>query len=396
MEFLITKEELLRPLQQVIGVVDKKMLQPVLSFVLLTFNDNELIISATDLDIQLCAKIAIAPQQQIGSVLLPGKKLFDICKLLPDNSQIKLSIATDKKYADEQVGNSGEDYYGKATLTANRSRFTLAIQDPNSFPLKQEQLNGFNFTISQQKLKNILNATAFAIATQDVRHYLLGMLWEFTQNEYKAVATDGHRLAMASFTDEKISPQILTKIIMPRKSVMELIRLLEDNDNSDVFINITERSAQIETNDLIFTTKLLSVQFPDYRKVFPSTDDSCIVEIEKDQLKQILSRVSILSNEKHRAVRLCFSENQLVIATNNPEQEQAEELIEVSYTRDPLEICFNIGYLIDVLNKITTDKIKLQLKQANTPALLAPAVDQQEGDSQIHSEIVYIIMPMSL
>lgn len=381
MEFNLTKEELLRPLQQVIGVVDKKLLQPILSFVLLTFNDNELIISATDLDIELCAKAAISPQNTMGNLLLPAKKLFDICKLLPDHSTIRFFI--------------NENDSTKLILSANRSRFTLAVLDPKDFPMRsQEQQNSFSFFMPQQVLKNLLNATAFAIAQQDVRHYLLGMLWEWVSDSFKVVATDGHRLALAS--SDAVSAGNLSstakKIIMPRKSVGELIRLLDDTDTS-AFIEISDKSAKITTDSIIFTTKLLDVKFPDYNRVFPSDEGSYTVDINKDDLKQMLNRVSVLSNEKQRAVRLNFSENQMVIAANNPEQEQAEEVLEILYQNQPLEICLNIGYLMDVLNKITAEKIKIQLKQANTPVLIRPVDIGQEQGKILSS---YIIMPMSL
>lgn len=373
MEFQVTKEELLRPLQQVIGVVDRKLSQPVLAFVLLTFSDNELIISTTDLDIQLCAKNAILPQNNIGSLLLPAKKLLDICKLLPENSLIKI------------VNNLENN---KTTLVTNKSRFTLATLNPSEFPIKQETFEGFSFTIPQDKLKNLLNATAFAIAQQDVRHYLLGMLWEINAGEFKVVATDGHRLALANYKDSAID--INRKIVMPRKSVLELTRLLESG-NSEVIVKVNDKSAQIETDGILFTTKLLDVQFPDYRRVFPATENSYHIEINREDLRQVLNRVSVLSNEKHRAVRMCFTQNQLVIAANNPEQEQAEELLEISNSNPDLEICFNIGYLIDVLTKITTDTIKMQLKQSNTPVLVTPVLPPE-----IQNNLSYIIMPMSL
>ncbi|MBP9722741.1 MAG: DNA polymerase III subunit beta [Gammaproteobacteria bacterium] len=371
MEFQITKEELLKPLQQVIGVVDRKQLQPVLSFVLITVSDNELIISTTDLDIQLCAKNTITPQNNVGEFLLPAKKLLDICKLLPDDSVIKILVNNENN---------------KTTLIANKSRFTLSTLDPKSFPLKQEKFADHSISIPKDKLKNLLASTAFAIAQQDVRHYLLGMLWEVAGSEFKVVATDGHRLAMGGMDVSEGKENGNKKIVVPRKSILELTRLLETAD-SDVFVNFSDKSAQISTDSFIFTTKLLEVQFPDYRRVFPNSEDSFIVEIDREEFRQVLNRVAILSNEKQRAVRLCFSENQLVIAANNPEQEQAEELLEILYNNLPLEICFNIGYLLDVVNKITTDRFKMQLKQANTPVLITP--DNLENTS-------YIIMPMSL
>ncbi len=387
MEFEITKEELLRPLQKVIGVVDKKQLQPILSFVLLTFNDNELVVSATDLDIELSAKNQICPQNYIGKLVLPARKLLDICKSLPDNSKIKIS-----KNDNERV-----------TLLINRSRFTLLSQSPEEYPLKNDQISGFSFEITQSDLKSLLNNTSFAIAQQDVRHYLMGMLWEFTKHRFKVVATDGHRLATSSYLSKKIFPNYPVSLIMHRKGIGELSKLLDEGDGV-ILIHVNERLAMIETDTLCFTTKLIDAKFPDYSRVFPDSEGASFVELDKNNLKDILSRVSVLSNEKHRAVRFCFSENLLVIAANNQEQEQAEEVIEIVFNGLPLEICFNYSYLLDVLLKVPTDKIRLQLKKANTPVLITPVYikntnfeepSSSEGEDLV-CDVSYIIMPMCL
>jgi DNA polymerase-3 subunit beta len=399
MEFQVTKEELIQPLQKVVGIVDKKQLQPILSCVLLTFSDNELIISATDLDIELSAKIQITPQEHVGKLALPGRKLLDICKSLPDNSRIKLT----------------ENDNGQVILLSNKTRFTLSKLNANDFPLKNNRISGFSFAISRSNLKSLLHYSSFAIAQQDVRHYLMGMLWEFTKHQFKVVATDGHRLATISLKDKTISPDYPIKVIVPRKGINELSRLL-DSEDGDISLNVADSSIQIETNSICFTTKLIESQFPDYNRVFPSADGAHYVDIDKEQLKNILARVSILSNEKHRAVRFCFSGNQLVITANNQEQEQAEELIELPYEVNALDICFNYGYLMDVLLKASSSTIRMQLKQANTPILITPTFEltdntdvdneDEQGEQQeeqrsavkngLLDNISYIIMPMCL
>lgn len=390
MEFHITKEELIQPLQKVAGIVDKKQTQPILSSVLLTFCDNELIISATDLDIELSAKIEITPQQYVGKLALPCRKLLDICKSLPEHSKIKLTEADN----------------GQVILLSNKTRFTLSKLNVDEFPLKNDKVSGFYFSMSRSKLKNLLHCTSFAIAQQDVRHYLMGMLWEFTKHQFKVVATDGHRLATANLKNNAIVPNYPLKVIVPRKGINELLRLL-DSEDGDISLQVSSNSIQIETNSLCFTTKLIDSQFPDYNRVFPSADGAHYVEIDKEQLKNILTRVSILSNEKHRAVRFCFAGNQLVITANNQEQEQAEELIELPYEVTALDICFNYGYLMDVLIKTSSSKIKMQLKQANTPILITPMVGESMSledskpveamvDNDLLDSISYIIMPMCL
>lgn len=320
---------------------------------------------------------------------MPARKLLDICKSLPDNSKIKITQ------------NDNE----RVTLLINRSRFTLSALNHDDYPLKNKQVSGFSFEISQHDLKSLLNNTNFAIAQQDVRHYLMGMLWEFTKHRFKVVATDGHRLATSSYISKKIFPNYPINIIMPRKGVGELCRLLDDEDGS-ILLHVNDKSAMIETDTVSFTTKLIDAKFPDYNRVFPDKEGAAHIELDKNDLKDILARVSVLSNEKHRAVRLCFSDNQLVIVANNQEQEQAEEIMEVDYNNLPLEICFNYSYLLDVLLKVPTDKIKLQLKKSNTPVLITPVYDNDDDNSpdnklasnedDVVSDVSYIIMPMCL
>lgn len=389
MEFSLTKEELMSPLQKVMGVVDKKQLQAVLSFVLLNFNDNELIVTATDLDLELSAKNETIPQSSIGKLLLPGRKLLDICKSLPDKSIIKF----------KQEDNN------KVSLIVNRSRFTLSSLEPDDFPIKQNSDSGFSFSIAKNLLRNLIGYTSFAIAQQDVRHYLMGMLWEFKKHTFNAVSTDGHRLAKASYIDSKIFPNHPLSVIVPRKSVLELQRLLDDEDG-DISVQITTNTITIDADSFNFSTKLIDSKFPDYNRVFPEREGAFNVFIERDLLRDVLTRVSILSNEKHKAVRLCFSENQLVIAANNQEHEQAEEVLEIAYNNEPLEICINYSYLIDVLQRITTPKVMFYLRKSNTPVLLTEFVEHEssesddESDTQKSQSLIdrpeFIIMPMCL
>lgn len=389
MNFSLSKEDLLIPLQQVIGVVDKKNLQPILSFVLLEFVDNEMIITATDLDIELSAKVNIEPQNSIGKLVLPAKKTLDICKSLPDNS--RLNISYDK--------NNNK----KVIISCNKSKFSLSTLDleQENFPRsKKKEIKGFSFSILQNKLKEMLNATSFAIAPQDVRHYLMGMLWEFNHNEFKTVASDGHRLALGQLFDKGIFPNNQIRVIIPKKSINELLRLLDDGDNNDIIATIEGQSVQIVTNNIVFVTKTIDHQFPDYKKAFVNKDNMTAVDIDKSELKQLLLRVAILTNEKNRAVRLCFNAGQLVALANNPDQEEAEESINIDSKEVSLEICLNVGYLLDVINKIHTDKIRLYLKEKNTPVLITPAYesgDSGDSDNSITNSIFdYIIMPMCL
>ena len=366
MNFGIQREALLKPLQTVCGVVERRQTLPILSHVLLKTGEGKLTMTGTDLEVEMVASTSLtdAPDSE---VTLPAKKFLDICKTLPDSSKIELKV-------------DGE----KATIRAGRSRFTLATLPAEDFPNVDSVSDGIAFAVPQKDLKFLIDHTAFAMAQQDVRYYLNGLMLEVSPNQLRAVATDGHRLAMCD-VQANISINEARQIILPRKGVMELARLLEA-DETPVEIKLGSNHISLSVGELVFTSKLIDGRFPDYQRVLPEGCDKILVA-EKELLKQSLTRASILSNEKYRGIRLVLGENALKIFANNPEQEEAEEEIEVGYTETELEIGFNVNYLMDALSAVDAEKVNIAFSDSNSSCLVTA-----DGSNDCR----YVVMPMRL
>ncbi|MCB1828525.1 MAG: DNA polymerase III subunit beta, partial [Coxiellaceae bacterium] len=301
MKLNLQRETLLRPLQQIIGVVERKQTLPILSNVLIDAKDNKISITGTDLEVELIGQAHVEENFKPGTLTVPGRKLMDICRALPDNAPIEL-------YQDKE----------RVILKSGRSRFTLATLPAADFPSIETQTAALTFSLPQNELRHLLHRTIFAMANQDVRYYLNGMLFEITDNRVKAVATDGHRLALNS-ANVSISEPNKRQLIIPRKGVTELMRILED-DESNATITLSSNHLRVECKDSIFTSKLIDGRFPDYERVIPKAGDK-IVTIDRDTLRAALNRAAILCNEKFRGVCFELRKNLLRILANNPEQE---------------------------------------------------------------------------
>lgn len=366
MDITVSREALLKPLQAVSGVVEKKQTLPILSNVLLTIKDNNLLLTGTDLEIELVGFVRIDSMSAEGSTTVSARKLFDICRTLPENATLRLSLEKNCL-----VVRAGESYFILNTLPA---------QD---FPNLEDSDYPVQFTIKQIQLKNLLNKTYFAMGQQDVRHYLNGAFLEISHHSIKCVAADGHRLALTSIADENIN-DIEARVILPRKSVLELIRLL-GNDHDDATIHIGDSRFRITTPDFIFTSKLINAQYPDYNRLIPR--GKAIAVGEREPIKQALTRASILSNEKFRGVRFQLEPNKLRITANNSDQEQAEDAVALDYSGSKMEIGFNVAYLLDVVSTITAKSIRCVFTDPNSGVLIESAEDD-------HS--LYVVMPMRL
>lgn len=366
MKLNLSREALLTPLSKVIGAVERKQTMPALANVLIKANGGEVAITATDLEIELVAK-SVLPVDQEGDITLPARKLLDICKNLPDGADLNLQV-------------DGE----KAALSSGRSRFKLSTLPAADFPALEDIQVISSFTIPQSTLRKVIEKTAFAMAQQDVRYYLNGLMLELSGNTVRAVATDGHRLAMCE-TDAGIDVPESRQVIIPRKGVLELVRML-DSDDSDAVVYLSSNHIRVDLGSLRFTSKLIDGRFPDYQRVMPMDGDKVIVA-DKQDLRQALTRTSILSNEKYKGVRLAANGSMLSIQTNNPEQEEAEEELEVQYSGDPMEIGFNVNYMLDVLNSLEDDAVTITLKDSNSSCLV------QESGAETAK---YVIMPMRL
>ncbi|TDJ28011.1 MAG: DNA polymerase III subunit beta [Gammaproteobacteria bacterium] len=367
MKFNIKRELLLPPLGQVIGAVERRQTLPILANVLLKSVGGVLTLTSTDLEIEMVATVESVSPPDDFQTTLPARKLFDICKALSESSDIEFDIEENK-----------------VILKSGRSRFTLASLPASDFPGLDEIDAQQSFTIPQNKFKALLEKTSFAMAQQDVRYYLNGILMEISRGSIKLVATDGHRLALSEYkedvtlTDEK-------QVIVPRKGVIELSRLLDSSD-APAKVIFSQNHIRIEASNIVFTSKLIDGKFPDYNRVIP-VDGNKILSVNREVLKKAMNRIAILSNEKYRGIRLALTKGNLSIQANNPDQEEAEEELAVDYDEAEMEIGFNVTYLIDVLNVLQCEKVHIKLKDANSSCIISDSEDLSS---------LYVVMPMRL
>lgn len=366
MKFTAKRESILKPLQLVSGVVERRQTLPVLSNVLMVAEQGTIALTATDLEVELRAQAELEIEEP-GEITLPARKFLDICRTLPEGADLQLSV-------------EGE----KAQLRSGRSRFTLASLAASEFPSVEAINPTQDFSMPQRDLKFLIERTHFSMAQQDVRYYLNGLMLELGEGSLHSVATDGHRLALCAL-GAPVEGGGNQQVIVPRKGIQELARLLEDSDEP-VRVQIGSNHVRMEMGDVRFTSKLIDGRFPDYQRVLPRDSDK-EVTADRETLKQALVRTSILSNEKYRGVRLQLEPGRLRIQAHNPEQEEAEEEIEVEYQGSELEIGFNVNYILDALNAIPGGEVRVLLKDSNSSCLI------HQPDSQ---DCQYVVMPMRL
>jgi DNA polymerase-3 subunit beta len=374
MYFEIPRKELLPSLKMITSVVEMRQTLPILGNVLVQVENDVLKLTATDAEVEIACTLPLEASlnaEHQGETTIPARKFFDICRSLPDSSPI-------------QVNNPSDDE--RATVRSGKSRFTLSCLPARDFPSRQAIDGMYRFKFPQRTLKELFAKTQFAMAQQDVRYYLNGICLDLNNGRLSVVATDGHRLAMGTEPfelDEEYDP---IQVIIPRKAVIELTRMLDGAD-SEVEISLDEHHIQvILSQHLSLTSKLIDGRFPDYLSVIPRRTE-CTAVIATDALKQALSRVAILSNEKYKGVRLSLSENLLKVTARNPEQEEAEEELEITYDGDEFEIGFNVNYVLDVLNVVSTKEVDFSFNDPNSSCLITP------HDA---NNIQYVIMPMRL
>ena len=370
MKFSIARDTLIKPLNLVAGVVERRQTLPILSNVLIALEGSKLSLTGTDLEVELVGRLDLEAAGVDGDVTVPARKLVDICKSLPEGSNIEFSIEG-----------------GKATVKAGRSRFTLSTLPAADFPAVEANAGDISLEMEQALVKQLIDGTAFAMAQQDVRYYLNGLYFEVLGGRLRVVATDGHRLALAT-APQRVEATDLG-VIIPRKGVLELSRLLEGT--TPIALSIGTNHIRATTEQFTFTSKLVDGKFPDYERVIPKNPDKLVVG-DRAELKQAFTRTAILSNEKYRGVRLRLSQNSLDITANNPEQEQAEEVVAVEYSGAEMEIGFNVSYLLDVLSVLSQAQVRLCLSDEASSALLEHA--QPPSDQE--PERLYVVMPMRL
>ena len=365
MKLTASRETLLKPLQAVIGVVERRQTMPILANVLLVAKDGQVSVTATDLEVELVATVAVEVAAA-GEVTVPGRKLLDICRALPDDAKISMVL-------------SGE----KLNIKSGRSKFSLMTLPAAEFPTVEDINAGQSISVSQSTLAKLLDKTHFSMAQQDVRYYLNGLLLETGQKYLRAVATDGHRLALCEVElDDKKMPE--QQVIVPRKGILELQRLL--GGDGDLKIELGSNHVRIQLEGIRFTSKLIDGRFPEYERVIPQ-DTGNQLTADREAFRGALQRTAILSNEKYRGIRLVIKSDGLLLQAHNPEQEEAEEEVEITYAGEDIEIGFNVNYLLDALGAIESDEIGLAVVDGNSSCLL-----REPGND----ESKYVVMPMRL
>jgi DNA polymerase-3 subunit beta len=368
MKFTITREELLQPLQTIIGVVDRKQTLPILGNALITVQKKQLSLLGTDLEVELIGRLSLSHASEAGQITVPARKLYDICRSLPEETSIQCTME-DQRFI----------------VKAGRSRFVLQTLPALDFPNIEENPSEHKFKIPQKDLRYLLEQTHFAIAQQDVRYYLNGLLFEIKEQQIRTIATDGHRMALCSM----MAPQPLGfhQVIIPRKGVAELLRLLQTSEE-EVEVALAQHHIRVTAKDFTLTSKLIDGKYPDYNKVLPKASDKKIL-LNRDTFKQALSRVIILSNEKFRGVTLHWQENLLSLQSHNMEHEEAEEKLEVNYVKADTQLGFNANYLLDILNCVAAGEVELAIAQGDTSLIIQPCENTQ-------ASTLFVVMPVLL
>ncbi|NRB71883.1 MAG: DNA polymerase III subunit beta [Xanthomonadales bacterium] len=366
MKFRIQREVFLQPLSQVVGVVERRQTLPVLANFLIVARDGTLSVTGTDMEVELVGSVA-ADISQEGEITLPARKLVDIVKALPDGSTIDVAVQDEK-----------------ATMLAGKSRYTLATLPASEFPATDQVETNDEIVISEKDLKRLIDKTAFAMANQDVRYYLNGMLFDLRDGQLRLVATDGHRLAVSDHSGA-VNVAGEPQLIVPRKGVLELARMMSDSDD-EVVLALGRNHIRLAKSGMRFTSKLIDGRFPEYEAVIPLGADKQVL-VDRDLFTHALQRAAILSNEKYRGVRLEANGNLLKIVAHNPQHEEAVEEIEVETNFDALAVGFNVTYLLDALTALETDHVSLELKDPNSSCL----VSAPDSDLNRH-----VVMPLKL
>lgn len=361
------RDNILMPLQSVCGIVEKRHTLPILSNVLIEKSGDQLTLLATDIEIQIRTHTSGTEGPEKTAVTVGARKLQDILRSLPDSAEISLELS-DKRLQ----------------VRSGKSRFNLQTLPAEDYPrMSQSESEQAGFQLTQKQFKRLIGLVQYAMAQQDIRYYLNGLLLIVTGDEIRVVATDGHRLAYANEKLSKTLPR--TEVILPRKTVLELSRLLEDNDE-ELDICLSPNQAVFRFGDIELVSKLIDGKFPDYERVIPQGHNK-VITVPRTALLQSLHRAAILTNEKFRGVRVVLAAGSLKIISSNSDQEEAQEELEVSYDAEALDIGFNVTYLLDVLNNVSNEEVEIRLADANSSALITlPGNDSFK----------YVVMPMRI
>ncbi len=366
MKLTLNREQLLTPLQQIVGVIEKRQTMPILSNVLIEVNQNQLKLTGTDLEIQMVANLAV-DEAESGGVTVPARKFLDLCRLLPAESEINIELQEDK-----------------VKLVSGRSRFVLSTLPAENYPEFAEADWEHEFAINAGQLRRALEKTIFCMAHQDVRYYLNGLMLNISNHKLKWVASDGHRLSM--YHDEiEVETGLEQRIIIPRKGVLELFKLL-NNSEAELKVQFSSNNIRIEIDNLVFSAKLVDATYPDFSKVFQKTFFPSI-HLSKQRFKESLTRVSVLANEKFKGVTFDIHNDLLKITANNPDHDEAEEELVIDYQGEAMTIAFNASYLLDAVANLDADVALLNIANDVSTCFI------QEPNQEAFK---FIVMPMRL
>ena len=361
------QQKLLEALQSVAGIVERRHTLPILANVLLRKTGEDIEFTTSDLEIQVRTQASLGGDAGNLSTTVGARKMIDILRALPADQVVTLSASANK-----------------LTLTGGKSRFTLQTLPADDFPLVNEAVDfGPAFSVPQKTLKMLINQVHFAMAVHDIRYYLNGILFVAEGKQLTLVATDGHRLGLAQAQLESDIPK--QEVILPRKTVLELQRLLKDED-TPIEMRFAGNQARFNFSGMEFVTKLVEGKFPDYNRVIPKNHKNSVT-LGRATLLASLQRAAILTSDKFKGVRVNIEPGLLRIASNNAEQEEAKEEIEIDYAGDAIEVGFNVTYLMDALANISQDMVKIELQDGNASALIT--VPDQTG-------FKYVVMPMRI
>ena len=365
MDFYITKEEVVKSLNQTLGVVEKRQTLPILSNVLFEVDESSLKLTATDLESEISTTSTISNFKSGGKTTAPARKLSDLCRLLPDMTEIHFFLDGDNLRIETESG-----------------KYNLSTLPSEDFPVFETEETQSQINISSQNLKKLISKTAFAMGNQDWRHYLNGLFLLIDDKTITTVATDAHRLALAhSSLNEAVSES--TNGIVPRKSINEIGKLVGEG-SENVVIKLGQTSIAANVSGTTFVSKLIEGKFPDYEQVIPSGESSLLV-VDRKNFSESLSRVSVLSSEKYKGVRILTKENSLNISANNPEKEQGEENVECEYQGEEIDIAFNVNYLQEILSTLDSEKIEINFFGSEKSCLIT---DPNSSD------LKYVVMPL--
>ena len=365
MDFYITKEEVVKSLNSTLGVVEKRQTLPILANVLFEVDESSLRLTATDLESEISTISTISNFKSGGKITAPAKKLSELCRLFSDGSEIHFFLDGDN-----------------LRIETNSGKYNLATLPSEDFPVFEKEETGDSINITPKNLKSLIGKTAFAMGNQDWRHYLNGLYLFVEDTLVTSVATDAHRLAMATLPlNEGVKEQITG--IVPRKSINEIGKLVGDS-SENVVLKLGSSSIIVDISGTTFASKLIEGKFPDYEQVIPSGDSSTL-SINRKLFSESLSRVSVLSSEKFRGVRIVTSDNSINISANNPEKEQAEESIACSYNGEATDIAFNVNYIQEILSSIDDDNVEIHFFGSNKSCLIT---------SPGSESFKYVVMPL--